>query len=115
MYRQQQDFINSWREAQANAYYGPNYGANYNPNQGYGGNYNPNQGFGANYNPAVGGNYNPAAGGGSSGGGSNSNAYATGAYTPAGIHQTAGIYPQNPVSFVILSVAWKCLTIKLFV
>jgi len=101
LYRQQQEIINQWREAQASAYYGPNYnpnyGSNYNPN--FGSNYNPN--FGPNYNPnqnyRPNANYNPNPNFGANSG-SDSSAYASGSYTPNEIHQTAGVFPINPAS-----------------
>lgn len=67
LYKRQQEYINAWKETQAQNPYGPGSGSNY---------------AGPNY------------------------AYATGAYTPNGIHQTAGIYPPNKV-ICIAYVLWK--------
>ena len=90
IYQKHLDYVNDWRQAQQQAYFGQNYVPNHsNSGNGYG----SGSGSGAaaataSYQPS-GGNYNN----GNNGGGGNYNNGNNG----GGVHQTAAVYPHNPV------------------
>jgi len=89
LYKQQQKFIEQWRDAQVSYYNNGQYGGS-NPS---GGGAHSGAGSGA-YSGAGAGTYSGGHTGQYVGGGVG--ASATGTYGPSGVHQTASLYPANP-------------------